>query len=885
MVSVNVAQVRAALAANRRTGDTRNVLALTADAEWVGPATFDITSGSVRVVACGSPLAVREAILTHGQQGSETLVVLTPCTRADLGLDVCARLIKGTVVPVDPYAAIHALFGAKVLDPQLVAERWLLDDLIALAPSHGWLEYQPLGGVLDAATAWRAWERARLGLTDPPTGLGGVLALGATSKISDAVATLTNDQRAALAREWAGRDDALTQLLVDLLADGRRDLLALGLVAEVCWAATDDAAVAAQQAVARARFEPVFGRDRLDERAASAWGDAATRILDDDPNAPSVLTAAERLLDNEDVLALALLSDALPRGFDERLGALAPSLARRDVEASTDALESVQAHRYAGRRPHRVEMAAAAIRLLRRSVEGTLPTSPGAASFASAAWEYAHDGAWVDEARGLLVEGESVPELAAAYQALVDTLAAEQSHLSIVFAGLLAEWSKSEPVADARVVPVEQILDEVVVPIAQSAPVLVVVCDGMGLPVAHTLLRDLLHDGWAQAMPATRERWPIGVATIPTVTETSRTSLLAGRRVLGGQKEEREGFASHPGLRMASKPDQPPVLFHKGALVAPNGLALPDEVRAVVADPGQRVVGVVVNSVDDHLARGDQVRVPWDLTSLRPLSWLLDAAQEAGRVVVLTADHGHVLQGPGSVVRQLPGGGERWRGAPPPVGDGEIEIVGPRVLHNSGRVIVPADDRLHYAGHKHGYHGGATPEEVLVPVAVLAHPLPAGWVYEPSSEPDWWRITRAVAPPTPAAEVPTRPKRHVEQVGQSSLFEVPTGVRAPASSGLVDALLVAPTFATAQKRARLPRPIADDRLRRYLEAIEQNGGSIPLAALSERTGEPADALRIALALVQRLLNVDGAGVLTVRADGTIDLNRELLRVQFELEAS
>jgi hypothetical protein len=102
---------------------------------------------------------------------------------------------------------------------------------------------------------------------------------------------------------------------------------------------------------------------------------------------------------------------------------------------------------------------------------------------------------------------------------------------------------------------------------------------------------------------------------------------------------------------------------------------------------------------------------------------------------------------------------------------------------------------------------------------------------------------------------------------------------------LVDALLVAPTFATAQRRARLPRPIADERLRRYLEAIEQNGGSIPLAALSERTGEPADALRIALALVQRLLNVDGAGVLTVRADGTIELNRELLLVQFELEAS
>src|SRR3954451_15741050 len=114
MVSVNVAQVRAALAANRRTGDTRSVLALTADAEWVGPSTFDVTSGPVRVVPCRSPLAVREALIAHSQHASETLVVLTPCARVDLGLDVCARLIKGTVVPLDPYAAVQALFGSKV---------------------------------------------------------------------------------------------------------------------------------------------------------------------------------------------------------------------------------------------------------------------------------------------------------------------------------------------------------------------------------------------------------------------------------------------------------------------------------------------------------------------------------------------------------------------------------------------------------------------------------------------------------------------------------------------------------------------------------------------------------------------------------------------------
>ncbi len=92
----------------------------------------------------------------------------------------------------------------------------------------------------------------------------------------------------------------------------------------------------------------------------------------------------------------------------------------------------------------------------------------------------------------------------------------------------------------------------------------------------------------------------------------------------------------------------------------------------------------MVNSVDDHLARGDQIRVGWDLASLKPLVWLLEAAQEAGRVVVVTADHGHVLHGPWSRSRPQPGGGERWRTEPPGPGDDEVAIAGPRMLWVTG---------------------------------------------------------------------------------------------------------------------------------------------------------------------------------------------------------
>jgi hypothetical protein len=883
MPRADAAQIRALVAANRRPDDRRSVLAVHADPDWSGPDVLDGPDASVRVVPCRSPLVVREALLDHEQRAGELLVLLTLCSGGDLGLDVRARLVKGEVLPLDPFSSVLALFRASVLDPQLVTERWLIDDLIALAPAGGWPDRQPLGGVLDADLAWGAWQHARLGLADPPDGIPRVLALGDRPEVGAALAELAPERRARVAQRWAGSMGGPVPVMVDLLATGHgADLVALGLVAQVLWTTTDDAVLAHRQTVARARLEGLLGRDSLDQRAAAAWGDAAEAALEAHDNPPAVLDAADRVLADAGAAELALLSDSLPRGFEERLAALGRSLAAGDLDGAVAALERVRQHRQAKRRSHRVLMAEAADRLLRRS---QTPPAPPPSTFAAVAAGYAVDGAWVDEARQLLAEGDHVSELASAYTRLCDAAARQRSEETARFVELLADWSRSEPLADARLVPVEQVLAAVVAPVAAAAPVLVVVCDGMGLPVAHVLLRDLLDEGWAPATPAERDSWPVGVAVLPTVTAASRTALLCGQRTVGGQPEEGTGFASHPALRAASSPTRPPVLFHKADLVAASGVALPDEVRQLVADPDQRVVGVVVNAVDDHLARGQQLRVGWDLVSLRPLSWLLDAAAEAGRVVVLTADHGHVLDGGRSRYQPLGGiGGERWRAAPPPPGEGEIEIAGPRVLLGGGRVVLPADDRLRYGVPKHGYHGGATPEEVLVPVEVLARRLPDGWLHRPSAAPAWWTGDAAAARPVP---VPAkRPARRAGAGQQPVLFESLAGGRpVPPRAGWVEALLASPAFVANRRRARLPRPLADERLRRYLDLIDANGGIIPLAALSARTGEPPDTLRMALTLVQRLVNLDGAEVLAVRADGTVELNRELLALQFEVGVS
>jgi hypothetical protein len=254
--------------------------------------------------------------------------------------------------------------------------------------------------------------------------------------------------------------------------------------------------------------------------------------------------------------------------------------------------------------------------------------------------------------------------------------------------------------------------------------------------------------------------------------------------------------------------------------------------------------------------------------------------------VVLTADHGHVLDRDAEA-RPAGGGGERWRLPDPPAGDGELLVQGRRVVTDSGRAVLPWREQLRYGPRRNGYHGGLTPKELFVPLVVLSTddlPETSGWAPAGFRRPAWWHHTQlrpTAAPAAPAATGgPVAP----------SLFDPPP-VAPPAATAAtattatppppwVDALLAAPLLIARRANPRVR--LADPELRRLLGVLDAAGtmavGANRLAAEAEL---PAARIDRYVAQLQELLNVDGYGVVTATGD-EVRFDQALLVRQFAL---
>jgi hypothetical protein len=558
-------------------------------------------------------------------------------------------------------------------------------------------------------------------------------------------------------------------------------------------------------------------------------------------------------------------------------------------EATTSALRHRALVGAADPRRERVEMALRAARWLSVSVQVD-------GSVADLAAWCADDGAWIDIARRRLQDADPLPSLGDAWQQLARRVADRLHDVEAAFAKRLAAEAATMPSA-GRAVPVEHVLDRVVAPLAASGGVLLLVMDGLSLGVFRELFVRSDEHRWFEQVPKDLGAPLHGLAAFPTVTETSRASLLCGRLVRGAAAAERTGFAKHGALAAVSVAGRPPRLFHKGELL--DGAQISAGVRAALSDRRQRVVGVVYNAVDDQLSGADQLTPRWSIHDLKGLAALLEQARMDERVLIVTADHGHVIDhgteavaAAGAVDDVRP---DRWRPGRDARAPHEVAITGPRVIVASGRneVVALWGERTRYGQRRAGYHGGVSLHEVVVPLSVFAPHGRAldGWMPRPVAGPEWWWATPtptlAAAPATTATRPSASTAPSARSSGQASLF-----VRDPADDAVPPAATVGPTpdrigalftsrLYVAQRQLAGRVALPDARMRDLLEALLARGGKLSKDVLAQRLGIPLFSIAGTLSAARRVLNADQAAVLTVDdASGTVELNLALLQQQF-----
>ena len=790
-MSLSTPQIAAQLERVLASDPSTMALAIRANVRQPWPETMSQRGRQFSLRWCESSLAIREALCDVERQdpASAGLVVITPLATPDIAEDIAARLARARVFQPEGWDIVRQLFQAKETDSRLGRFAWMPQSLIDGAAQG---PYPPVAnGFLGLETAWQEVLQRFLRI---PTARPDAVSLLTWSMTAEADATL--DQLPAAARtdvmRWlAEAAGSAGEMVLGCIEAGRTaDALPLGLVCGVVFAPEGEGQAALGQAAIR--LERFVNDKHIGVSEGRAWARAAEQVVQ-----AAGLEATRAALDRADALLrdlrvadFANLSDLLPAGLDQRLVDFALALSAHVAEPTQVNLAQVELqadralrHALMAAQPPRAER----VEMARRLSRWLLTAPRSTASLQSAASWQSDEGAFVDWARFRLLGGDEIPELSQAYSACRESLIARRNKFAKPFAQALIEWNANKPAVDGRLVPVESVLERVLAPIAAGHPTLLLVMDGLSISIFRELFARSASHGWAEMVSSDIGQALVGVAALPTVTEVSRASLLCGRLTLGAAAQEKAGFASQAALLAHSRAGAPPRLFHKGDLATATNLS--PEVRAAIADPHQRVIGVVYNAVDDHLSGPDQLHQRWTLEDLRLLLPLLREAREARRVVVITADHGHLLE---DSTTQLDGGeSDRWRPGTDTRTPHEVAVSGGRVVTGDGAsgVVCLWGESTRYGGRKNGYHGGMTPQEVAVPLSVmvpLGMNLP-GWTPAPPAQPEWWELPPipkskeakpAIAPPVrPAGRKPT------VQADQPQLFDPTDLPPAPAPAG------------------------------------------------------------------------------------------------------
>jgi len=877
------ARLNRARAKRYRTG----VLGLRAKPSWNGDS-FDHDGTPVTVIGCPSVLALWEAI--EGRDPDQWTVVLTDVDDDDLGDTVLAHLLDGRLITPDPWDALRSNFSADTIEPALYRctdDRAVANGLLAALPPDS---YTPApGGVLTQDHAMATLARTVLRIVKDPGVEVDALAVLEWSRAPATPDTLIELRSAggpeltAAFQTWlAGRCGRLARPLTTLLDTDRiTDLVPLGVVAGLFGGG--------DTAEALGEFRGRYGLSGLPAEDLAAWSASAegllTRSLSPDQQR-RVLTEATTIVNALGITDAAASSTLLPHGLDARLDALAdaitdalPTPPAGDLTAAllTPAALATIERRWAGVEGHflakgstTVRAFAGALRLL-RWLAAPMPTPVG---LTAAVADYLRNTSWVDTALVTARRGTEKPIPAAALRTVIDASARRRAAGDRTFAAALAD--APHPAAPT----VENLLLDMVIPLAKTTPTLLVVADGLSVAAANDLVAALQRDGWVEVSATPDPVRGAALAVLPTLTQRSRCSLLCGELKEGPEATERTGFVSLIRQSQLQPPaGVPDPIFHKAALDAvPAGLSLATDVNNAISDvAGQPLVAVVLNYVDDTLHHTDPGGTDWNLDTITHLRPLLTAARNAGRTVVITSDHGHLIEyGTSAKVDRANIYGQRAHGDFAHVDpDREVIVEGPRVLTADHRAVLAVDETIRYGARNAGYHGGGAPAEAVVPVVVLATgQLPAGVVAVSAAEPPWWHPGVL-----PNEREEPRTRARIKKPHQDSLFddEAPTQ-----PAGLPEQVIATTVF--AQQLTLAGRVVLrNDQIANLLRVLLAAGGH------EITVGQAAAALQVAEASVngalmqtKRVLDVEGYEVLAV-ARGVVRLDVAALREQFGVD--
>ncbi|MDN5913790.1 MAG: BREX-2 system phosphatase PglZ [Pseudonocardia sp.] len=823
---------------------------------WAGPRESELAGVRVRIAPCGSVLAVLDALAAVRE--GEVTVLVTDLPESELGDAVLARLHRGKLLEADRYTLLTDLLGARAVDPRIRGEAWLVDALIALVSA----EQIPTstGATLGYQRAVGLVGQARLGLDPEQADLPSLVAAFDDVGVRIRWRELDAAERTGLTDHLVDRHGAGAGVVV-ALPDTSDDVLGDLLAAQVITAApsADPRSAAAFGGFVTSRF----AKPRPDREALAAAAAAAVVCAGDAPSArlAQQVRHAETALEDLGALELVVLSPVLPRGLTERLVQAAETF-------GVEAFERLAKHIRAPAEAHRVERVRCAARL-QRWLEGR--SEPSYATAVEGITDHARTLSWVDRALAQIRAGDADPRVRAVLDAVARRAGVARAEHDRTFAARLSADATTPTGAPA----VETLLAQVVAPLAVEQPVLLVVVDGMSGAVAGDLAERITdRSGWSEVVRSEHGDREAVLAAFPTETTYSRTSLLCAELRRGDQATERSAFAQHPFWQAGGA-----TLVHKAGIAGRDGADLGSELDDALGPAGRRVVGVVLNSVDDSLTSGRQSRDPaWkpeDVTGLTPL---LERAAESGRVVVLTSDHGHVLEH-GSELRSRPGGGARWHPGDP--ADDEVVVTGPRVLVPDERAVLAATEEIRFGARAHGYHGGATLAEAAIPLTVLLPPgvpVPDRWFPHHGTPPGWWDgPAHTVALPVAPAPVQKRPSKKSTPQGDG-LFDLPSS-GPPAGRG--GTLVASAAFLEAHADQPANRVPAPEVFRAVIDALAAAGGRLPLGAAVQAAGAAGRNPRGLITTMGRVLNRDGYAVLKLADSGrAVELNRTLLDEQF-----